>query len=296
MPALRTAGLSSKLSNLLSLESAITDVLCVVAAASCVRIILTGSTNVQEAASTLGTAFAIGLSIGALTGFALVLVLRRLKRSAYAYPVILGTLLLLYVLIDSLGGSAALGILTVAVMAGNAPALSRMIGLAQTASLGRSLENVHDQMTFIIKSFFFTLIGAMLGPPWTLVGLGVLLGLTLAAVRYPVIWLVSVKSGWTQATRGLLTVSLPRGMAAGVLAMLPAQSGVEGTEELPAVVFAAVITTIVIFAGGFPVLRRRLPSDALESGADEPSAATATGSGELASDAEGTPEAASRLD
>jgi NhaP-type Na+/H+ or K+/H+ antiporter len=43
MPALRTAGLSSKLSNLLSLESAITDVLCVVAAASCVRIILTGS-------------------------------------------------------------------------------------------------------------------------------------------------------------------------------------------------------------------------------------------------------------
>jgi hypothetical protein len=71
---------------------------------------------------------------------------------------------------------------------------------------------------------------------------------------------------------------------------------VEGTEELPAVVFAAVITTIVIFAGGFPVLRRRLPSDALESGADEPSAATATGSGELASDAEGTPEAASRLD
>jgi hypothetical protein len=40
--------------------------------------------------------------------------------------------------------------------------------------------------------------------------------------------------------------------------MLPAQAGVEGTEDLPVVVFAAVLTTILLFASGFPIFKKRL--------------------------------------
>ena len=60
--------------------------------------------------------------------------------SGTAYTVTLGGLLVLDVVIDQLGGSAALGILTAAVIVGNAPALSQTLGLAEAARLGESVE------------------------------------------------------------------------------------------------------------------------------------------------------------
>jgi hypothetical protein len=51
-------------------------------------------------------------------------------------------------------------------------------------------------------------------------------------------------------------------MAAGVLATLPMAAGVPDTEGLPIAVFACVLTTIAIFAIGFPLTKRRLaPSE-----------------------------------
>ncbi|MEZ4288289.1 MAG: hypothetical protein R3A47_09145 [Polyangiales bacterium] len=90
------------------------------------------------------------------------LVLRGLRKSGYAYPLILGSLLLLYVIVDESGGSAALAILSAAVVVGNAATISHLIGLKRTVRLGSSIEGIHDEMTFIIKSFFFTFLGAML--------------------------------------------------------------------------------------------------------------------------------------
>ena len=155
MPALRKAGLAPDLANLVNLESALTDVLCVVVTVACVRIAVSGAADAAESAVTLAKSFGIGLGVGAVAGLIAILFLRRLKRSSYAYPLILGVLLVLYAMIDELGGSAALGILAVAVMIGNAPALSKVVGLEKVASLGRGVQNVHDEITFIIKSFFF---------------------------------------------------------------------------------------------------------------------------------------------
>ncbi|MBW2529132.1 MAG: cation:proton antiporter [Deltaproteobacteria bacterium] len=273
MPALRKAGLAPRLSNVLNLESALTDVLCVVVAMAAVQIAVTGATDASAAAATLGKAFGIGLGVGAVAGLLALLALKKLKKSHHAYPLILGTLLLLYVAIEHLGGSPALGILAVAVIVGNAPVLSEAVGLAKSTGLSHGVTNTHGQITFIVKSFFFTFIGAMLGPPWTLVLVGVGLGLVLLLVRVPAVFLGTLGSGLPPGARGLVTVALPRGMAAGVLAMLPVQAGLAGTEGLPVVVFAGVITTIAIFAVGFPVFRRKLAAGAAPTA--EPGAAEA---------------------
>ena len=241
----------------------------------------------------LGKAFGIGLGVGTAAGLLALLALKKLKNSQHAYPLILGTLLLLYVAIEYLGGSAALGIFVVAVVVGNAPALSEAVGLAKSTRLSYGVTDAHGQITFIVKSFFFTFIGAMLGPPWGLVLVGAGLGLVLLAVRVPAVFLGTLGSGLPRPARGLVTVSLPRGMAAGVLAMLPVQAGMAGTEGLPVVVFACVIATIGIFAVGFSVFRRRLPAGVVQ--AAEPDAAEAVPSMTMTNstpDAESAPSAA----
>ncbi|MEM9192661.1 MAG: cation:proton antiporter [Myxococcota bacterium] len=258
MPALRKAGLAPHISNLVNLESALTDVLCVVSTVVCINIYVSGQTDIGGAGLTLVKSFGIGLGIGAVAGLLSILVLRRLRKSAYAYPLTLGALLVIYVLIDELGGSAALGILATAIMVGNAPTLSKAMGLEKTARLGSGVTTTHDQIVFIIKSFFFCFIGEMLGPPWVMLFFGVLLGVLLLFARLPAVAIGTFRSGLSNPAKGLVAVSMPRGMAAGVLAIMPAQAGMSGTEDLPVVVFASVFTTILIFAVGFPVLKAQL--------------------------------------
>jgi cell volume regulation protein A len=271
MPALGRAKLRPNLTNLVNLESALTDALCVVSTTAIVDIMAGGGASGAGAPLVaLGKSFGIGLGIGAVAGMFWLLFLRFLKDSEHAYPITLSVLLLLYVGIDHLGGSAALGILTVAVILGNAPSLSSSIGLVQGAELDENVRGFHKQMTFIVKSFFFVFIGAMLGPPWDYVLVGIALGGVLLAVRIPAVLVATVKSNFVAAEKKLAAVCMPRGMAAGVLATLPVTAGIAGTEKLPVAVFTCVFTTIATFAIGFPLLKRDAPAADAEPVPAEP--------------------------
>ncbi len=257
MPAMAQAKLDAKIANLVNIESALTDALCVVGTSALVDVALKGTGGASAPALSLAKSFGIGLAIGAVAGVVWLIVLRFLRSSEHAYPVTLSGLLALYVLIDRAGGSAALGILTVAVLLGNAPRVSKKIGL-EAVELDHEVRGFHQQMAFMIKSFFFVFIGAMLGPPWSAIGLGVLLGAVLFASRIPAVYLSMLGRGFDDAERRLVIVALPRGMAAGVLATMPRTAGVPGTEDLPVAVFACVLVTILVFAAGFPLARRAM--------------------------------------
>ncbi|MCC6897391.1 MAG: cation:proton antiporter [Polyangiaceae bacterium] len=256
MPAMQQAKIDARIASLVGLESAFTDAFCVVGASALIGVLAANAVPGQSPATALLVSFAIGGGMGCVSGAAWLLVLRFLQGSDHAYPITLSSLLVLYVAIDHAGGSAALGILAFAVIVGNAKSISARVGLADQHGLGQDVRGFHAQMAFIIKSFFFTFIGAMLGPPVGLIVLGVLLGLLLLVARIPGVLAATLGTNFVAAEKKLIAVSLPRGMAAGVLATLPAAAGVPGTEALPTVVFAAVFTTIVVFAVGFPLARR----------------------------------------
>ena len=275
MPAMAQARVDAKLGNLVSLESALTDALCVVGTSALVDVMLQGNIQGPSPAVTLARSFGIGLVIGLVAGVFWLLMLRVLHSNEHAYPVTLAALLILYVVIDHLGGSAAFGILTFAVILGNSSSLSTKLGLSGPMELDTSVRGFHRQMAFIIKSFFFVFIGAMLGPPWSLILLGVVVGGTLFAARMPGVYLALLGSGFSPRERDVVAVAMPRGMAAGVLATLPVSAGVPGTAGVPVLVFACVFTTIVIFAIGFPLARRRIATAAMvESALPLPASAT----------------------
>lgn len=262
MPAMAQAKIEPKVANLVSLESAFTDAFCVVGASALINMMVLGAEAGGSPAETLMKSFGIGLAFGAGAGAVWLLLLTLLKDSEHAYPVTLSALLGLYVWIDHTGGSAALGILTFAIIVGNAGAIGSKVGLASEIDLGTDVRGVHSQIAFIIKSFFFTFIGAMLGPPWSLMAFGLLLGGVLLLARIPGVAAAMLGSGLDVSQKKLVIVSMPRGMAAGVLATLPVAAGVPGTETLPTLVFASVLTTILIFAVGLPLVRRRARTEA----------------------------------
>ncbi len=268
MPAMAQARLAAPLANLVNIESALTDAFCVVGTAAIIDLLLKGAGGAAAPAISLLKSFGIGLAMGGVSGLVWLLLLRFLHGSEHAYPITLAALLVLYVVIDYAEGSAALGILAVAIILGNARSISKKIGLAEPVELDTVVRGFHRQMAFMIKSFFFVFIGAMLGPPWGLIVFGVLLGGCLLAARIPAVLLGTLGSDFTSADKRMMTVSMPRGMAAGVLATLPMSAGVPGTEGLPVLVFACVFTTILVFAVGFPIVKRQLPVTEADDAAD----------------------------
>ena len=256
MSAIARVRVPTEAANMVSIESALSDVLCIVAVSSLIGI-FQGGADVGAAWGNLARSLSLGVVLGTVGGGLWLLTLNWLKQNEHAYPITLSALLLLYVLVDAAGGSGALGVLAFAVVVGNAGHIGKLIRLDTHLELHDDVRGFHSQMVFIVKSFFFTFIGAMLGPPWSLTIAGVLLALVLLMARYPGAWLAMLRSSLDKEQRRFVFLSLPRGVAAGVLATLPVAAGVPGTQELPTVVFACVVGTILIFAVGFPLVLRK---------------------------------------
>lgn len=256
VPALLSARVRPVLRDLLTVESTLTDILCVVVTAVLVDVMLGHAPSGGTTAVRVAASFGIALGIGAAAGVLGVVLLRLVGSREHLYPLTLAALLGLYALVDHAGGSGALAIVVAAVILGNASDLESHLGMRDPHDLDPGIRGFHQQMTFLIKTFFFVFLGAMLGPPWRMAWLGVIVGLLLFAARIPSVYLGTFGGPLTTRERRLATVALPRGLAAGVLAVLPAAAGVPGTEDLPVIVYAAVATTIVIFAVGFRIAER----------------------------------------
>ncbi len=274
MPAMAIARVESSVSDLVSLESAFTDALCVVGASACMAILLHQTGSEAGTALVLLKSFGLAFGVGAVAGLLWLFLLHLLRDAEHAYPITLAGLLLLYVGVEFLGASAAMGILTFAVIVGNARLFSRRLGMVTDIDLGMGVRGFHSQMAFIVKSFFFVMIGALLTPPWPLVALGILLAAILYAARVPAVRAATLGSDLGPAQRALVGVCMPRGLAAGVLATVPMAAGVVATTELPVVVFTCIVATIAIFAVGLPLAGRRLAKAAPLADAPESAAST----------------------
>lgn len=257
MAAMLRPNIAPGVSNLLSLESALSDVLSIVAVTTLIEIFKNGTFNAGMPWLALLRSLGFGLLLGALAGAGWLLLLNWLKQNQHAYPITLSALLVLYVVIEWTGGSAALGVLAFAVVVGNASHIGVLIKLPTALELHDDVRGFHSQMVFIVKSFFFTFLGAMLGPPWGMAAGGVLLGIALLALRFPGAWLALLGAGFDRKQRRLVFLSVPRGVAAGVLATLPAYAGIPATDTIPNIVFACVFASILLFAFGFPLVTRQ---------------------------------------
>jgi cell volume regulation protein A len=257
MPAVLRAGVGPRVSALVSLESALTDVLCIVGASTIVGLMaLSAPGAAPDPVASVARSFGVGVLGGLLGGGLGLVALRFLRGSEFAYPMLLSGLLALYVAVDATGGSAPLAVLVFALVVANARVPTFVEAEQWPGSLGPTVRGLHGMIAFVIKAFFFVFMGAMLGPVSPEMAVGVVLGGLLLLARVGAVRIATVRSGIPTSDRRLMSVLLPRGLAAGVLAGLPVYAGIPGSGTIPSVTFAAVITTIVLFALAFPLARR----------------------------------------
>jgi len=259
MPTMATGHVDPRVARILEVEPSATDALCVVVTIGLIDVILSGSTALTRPLVSLGKGFVIGVGLGGVAWALLIPLVPTLRDKAHGYTTFLASMLALYAVTEHLGGNGAMAVLTGSLLLGNASTIvPRLIPGAQAQEfVATEIPRImQGQINFLIKSFFFVLIGLMFPISLRLICLGGIAALFLLVFRLPAV-MVSVRGlSLSQKQFWLLTIAIPRGLAAGVLSMVPLNRGIPGLESLSGAVFSMVVFSILIFSVAFSLVNK----------------------------------------
>ncbi len=251
---------SEKCSTILSLESAITDILCIVVSLAIIGIILTGQVDYILVTKDIATRFLIGAFVGVVLGLVWLFMLRAVAKLSFSYMLTLAVVLLGYAASEYLGGNGALSSLLFGLVLGNEGEIFhafRRERLSEVA-VDAGLRRFESEIAFFIRTFFFVFLGliAMISDV-RFVFLGVILSLMLLLVRFGAVTLATLRSELREE-RPIMGVVLTRGLAAAVLATLPLQYGLLYSDAyINTAIIVIVSTAIIATVGAFALSRKK---------------------------------------
>jgi NhaP-type Na+/H+ or K+/H+ antiporter len=250
IPMVKPLSIEQNTKTILSLESAITDVLAIVIFLVCLDGISRGAFSAKALAIGLGP----NTLLAALCGIGGGLVWAALKKHfgpvfkmAFAGE---AWALLVYGTLEMSGLNGAIGVLTLGFMLANLDLLPSWLK-NQMSSVPVSYRDLSflNTLTFMLKTFFFIYLGVLVkfSDP-KIVALAFLITMLVFLSRLFVIKLM-MKPNVTNRLDAMITTGMgPRGLACAVLATLPLQRGVAGGRWLQDIIFAIIPLTILFTA------------------------------------------------
>lgn len=235
---------------ILSLESAITDVLCILVLLTLIDAYNLGSFSLPTMAGKLISAFVMALILGVIGGIVWSAIYHRLgeMKSIFLTPAFL---FVIYGVVDSLGYSGPIAALAFGVTLGNLDSFS-------IAAHFPDWKNIHQveltptetmflsQLVQLLKTFFFIYVGLSIEFNNTeSFVLGAIITLVLFAVRILIVY-VTVPRNIPVWDASVMAIMIPKGLAAAVLAAIPLQYGVPGGAFIETTTYAIILISIVL--------------------------------------------------
>lgn len=255
--------ISEKGSVTLILESALTDILCVVISLSLLAAIITGQPDVPAIGLGIAGKFIIGALIGLGIGLAWLFALRKVASLPFSYMLTLGIVLIGYAISEGLGGSGALSALLFGLVLGNEKEIFKLLKQVRPENekvelaVSKGLKRFEAEIAFLIRTFFFVFLGIIFSvSSISLFFAGIALSVILVATRFGAVWLTTWKSS-LQRDRSIMTLVLTRGLAAAVLATLPAQYNLQYADLFISIAVVIIVTTAIIATVGSLVIARK---------------------------------------
>lgn len=256
IPLVSRSSATDKTKIILTLESAMTDVFCVVATITITGLIISQSINATHIAQGIFSAFAIATVIGLIGGLVWIKVLRdNTEAKDFDYLLTLAFLFLLYVATEYLNGNGAFCALIFGLVLGNASTILKAFKMKEF-TMEKSMSHFQTEISLLIKTFFFVYLGIIID--LTIISLEtILISLGLIVVLLVVRIIVSkmlFSKTLNKADQDIISALHARGLAAAVLATYPLTIGIvnDFTQKLVAVVFLVILitnitTTIYLF-------------------------------------------------
>lgn len=258
IPMVRQIKISEVPKNYLILESALSDVLCIVFALAFIEGISGGEVQPGLIAGKIISSFLLASIVGfasAIAWSAILLNFKAFKTSIFTTPAFV---FIVYGIAEIFGYSGAISALVFGITLVNlhglrSTALKRYIS-DTSISLNETEKYFFNEMVFLLKTFFFVYIGISLRfDDYFLLIIGILLTSILFAFRIPIVRFSS-NSQINVNDRVTMGVMVPKGLAAAVLAGIPLQKGIAGGQIIQDVTYSVVLISIIITSILIPLL------------------------------------------
>ncbi len=235
---------------ILALESAVTDVLCIIVFLTVLDIYQLGTVDLRISAGKLIASLFMAVILGVIGGVFWSTIYNKLGmiKSVFLTP---GFLFIIYGIVDMLGYSGAIAALAFGVTLGNLNSfkISRFFPSVQDipqVELNPTEKVFLAQLVQLLKTFFFIYIGlSIIFSSVDSFIIGGAIVLASFVIRTVFVYL-SVPRSIPVWDASIMSIMIPKGLAAAVLAAIPLQKGVLGGEFIESTTYAIILFSIVV--------------------------------------------------
>jgi len=264
----RNIRISEKAKSILSFESAVTDILATIIAFILFEAVLAGHFDLQTLQETIGRAIVVGLVLGFGVGIPWMYISTKFGNAQHAYMLTLAILFVLFFLANAFGESGALTALVFGLMIGNKKHLSKILRF-KVPKIERD-DPTHNQLTFLVRSFFFVFVGLMATfGQIEYVIFGVVVTVAVYVGRIGLVKTV-LRKGFSKLDKSVTKSMIPRGLAAAVLATYPITMGLPNAELYPQMIFFIILSSVIITTIGLGKSKKIPPPDSVQGGFVKP--------------------------
>jgi len=208
------------------MESAVTDVLVVVATLTLISVVQLGDFRLMTVAEDLAANFLIGGVVGFVAGILWLFALQKLHQQPLSYMITIAGLFLVAGAVEMMGSSGAVAALTFGMALGNREFVRRWLtSVHLRIGTDGHIQQFHQEIAFFVRTFFFVYLGLIFRFD-TFTEVHLIAGLLIISVIVLVRWFTTVLTweiGDLEMEDAIALFGLmPRGLAAAVLATLPA--------------------------------------------------------------------------
>lgn len=254
IPMVRQLKMGEKSTSVLILESALSDVLCLVSGLALLDGISEGVVSAGMVLSKMWKALLFAVIIGLIGGFVwsvLIRLVRSIKNSMFTT---LAFVFVLYGIVELPGLNGGIAVLSFGILLGNIELLGTRSWFRKAFTLGTSGFNEKEkeffaEIVFVMQTYFFVYVGISLqfGSPG-IYATGFLIVLLIIVFRIPGMAVFSGK-GIPKPERAIMSVMTPKGLVPAVLASLPLQRGLNHGEIILDLGYSIVLFSIFICSG-----------------------------------------------
>ncbi len=248
IPMIKQLKMNSKGYTTLMLESALSDVLCLVIGLALLQAMKQGVFEIGAIFNAIWKSFLFAFLIGFAGGFIWSIIIKFTRIIENSKVMNLAIVFIIYGFTEYLKLNGGIAVLIFGITLGNAHLLQNTF-LGFIFPSKELLENEKDffsELVFILSTFFFVYVGVCMKFGSVSVYLLAFLIVFLIILIRPISIKLLVRSKMEFKDLTIMSVMAPKGLVPAILASIPIQYGMAGGESIQMLAFAVVLLSILI--------------------------------------------------
>ena len=248
IPIIKQLKMNKKGYTTLMLESALSDVLCLVIGLALLQAMKEGVFEMGAILNAIWKSFLFAFLIGFVGGFGWSFILKFTRIIENSKVMNLAMVFIIYGITEYLGLNGGIAVLIFGITLGNAYLLqnTRFKEAFPAKELLSNEKDFFSELVFIMSTFFFVYVGiCMKFGSIRIYALALLIVVAIILIR-PLSIKLLVKSKMSFKDLGIMSIMAPKGLVPAILASIPIQYGLAGGESIQMLSFAVVLLSIII--------------------------------------------------